>query len=53
MKYGLIFRWNSVWVGVHWSPANRRACINLIPFFTLWITLDGGVVPDYPNLIGG
>lgn len=45
MKAGILFRWGSAWVGVHWSPFNRRACINVIPFVTIWITLEGGNVP--------
>lgn len=45
MKAGILFRWGSAWIGVHWSPFNRRACINIIPFVTIWITLEGGNVP--------
>lgn len=45
MKAGLIFRWDSLWIGAHWSPANKRLCINLIPCVTLWIVAPGGVTP--------
>ena len=45
MKAGMVFRWGSVWVGAHWSPLNRRLCINLLPFITLWIALPGGTAP--------
>lgn len=45
MKAGLLFRWGSLWIGAHWSPAHRRWCINLVPCVTLWITLAGGHVP--------
>lgn len=45
MKAGILFRWGSAWVGVHWSPFNRRACINIIPFVTIWITLEAGTTP--------
>ena len=45
MKCGLLWRWSSVWVGWHWSPYNRRLCVNLIPFLTVWVTLEGGNVP--------
>lgn len=45
MKAGVLFRLGSAWVGVHWSPYNRRFCINLVPFVTVWITLEGGNVP--------
>lgn len=46
MKAGLLFRWSSLWVGAHYSPYNRRWCINLVPCLTLWITLKGGRVPS-------
>lgn len=45
MKVGILFRWGSVWVGGHWSTNNKRLCINLIPFVTIWITARGGVTP--------
>lgn len=45
MKAGILLRWGSVWVGAHWSTANRRLCVNLVPCVTLWITLPGGRAP--------
>lgn len=45
MKAGILVRGGSAWVGVHWSSFNRRFCINLVPFVTIWITLKGGNVP--------
>lgn len=46
MKFGFIFRLGSAWLGVHWSPYNRRYCINVIPCCTLlWVTLPGGNTP--------
>jgi len=45
MKHGWLFRLGSLWIGAHWSPANKRLCINLIPCVTLWIVWPGGVVP--------
>jgi hypothetical protein len=42
---GWLFRWCSVWVGVHYSSNNRRFCINLIPFVTFWVALKGGYKP--------
>ena len=45
MKAGILFRWGSCWIGAHWSPANRRLCINLVPCVTIWIVGAGGVVP--------
>lgn len=46
MSFGLVFRWGSLWVGGHWSPENKRLCVNLIPFVTFWFTLPGGVLPQ-------
>ena len=45
MKTGWLVRWGSAWVGVHWSPENKRFCINLLPFCTFWVTLPGGITP--------
>lgn len=45
MKWGVLCRWQSCWVGAHYSPYNRRWCINLVPFVTVWVCAKGGVVP--------
>lgn len=45
MKAGLLFRFASLWVGVHYSSYNRRFCINFVPCVTLWVTLPGGTPP--------
>jgi hypothetical protein len=45
MRCGVLFRWSSLWIGAHWSPGNRRWCINVVPFVTFWVTLKGGKVP--------
>jgi hypothetical protein len=45
MKIGILFRWASGWIGVHYAPYHKRWCINLIPFVTLWITAPGGTTP--------
>ena len=42
---GLLFNPNAAWIGAHWSPHNRRLCINIIPFLTLWVTAFGGETP--------
>lgn len=44
-RCGWLARKGSMWVGVHYSPGNKRWCINLIPCVTLWITKPGGTVP--------
>lgn len=45
MKAGVLFRLASFWVGAHWSPYNRRLCINPVPCVTVWIAFAGGRVP--------
>lgn len=44
-RIGVLFRLGSLWVGVHYSSANRRFCINFVPCVTVWITLRGGIAP--------
>lgn len=46
MKFGTIFNPAAWWIGAHYSPFNRRWCINLLPCVTLWIALRGGKQPD-------
>ena len=45
MKIGILYRLGSCWIGAHWSPYNRRLCINLVPFVTIWVVGKGGVTP--------
>lgn len=45
VRAGVLFRMASCWIGAHWSDYNRRLCLNLLPFVTVWITLPGGKVP--------
>ncbi|MEY4428616.1 MAG: hypothetical protein RLZZ182_1305 [Pseudomonadota bacterium] len=45
IRCGVLFRWASAWVGIHWSSFDRRFCINLLPCVTFWITLPGGHIP--------
>lgn len=44
-RWGWLFRPGSLWMGMHWSPYNRRACINLLPCVTLWVCPPGGTAP--------
>lgn len=50
MKAGFLFRWWSAWIGFHYSKFNKRLCINLLPFCTIWIVWDGGEVPKRVKL---
>lgn len=43
--WGLLYNPGAWWLGVHYSPHNRRYCINLIPCLTLWVMQPGGNEP--------
>ena len=45
MTVGLIIRWGSCWIGLHWSRKHKRLCINPLPCVTVWIVAVGGDVP--------
>lgn len=42
---GVLFNTGAFWIGVHYSPYNKRYCINVVPFVTLWVSLPDGNVP--------
>jgi hypothetical protein len=44
-KVGILMRATSLWLGAHWSPGNKRLCINVMPFVTLYIVWPGGIAP--------
>jgi len=44
-RWGVLFRWRSFWVGLHYSTSHKRFCLNLIPCVTIWWTRKGGDVP--------
>lgn len=44
-RYGWLFRPGSLWIGAHWSPGNKRLCINLLPCVTVWVVMPGGFAP--------
>lgn len=46
MKAGILFNQGALWIGAHYSPFNRRWCLNLFPCVTVWIALRGGKQPD-------
>lgn len=39
------FRPGAIWIGVHYSKLNRRFCINIIPFVTIWVCKPNGIKP--------
>lgn len=42
---GILFNKGAVWVGVHYSSACHRWCINILPCLTLWVRGFGGHEP--------
>jgi hypothetical protein len=44
-SFGILFRRNAFWIGVHFDERNKRYCINPIPFVTIWICHPGGITP--------
>jgi len=44
-RWGVLWRWGSVWIGVHYSDHHGRWCCNLIPFLTVWFIRKGGTPP--------
>jgi len=46
IRAGFKFQLGGCWLGVHYSHFNRRACINLVPCFTVWIAFQGGKTPE-------
>lgn len=38
-KIHLLVRPGSLWIGAHWSDANRQWCVNFVPCVTLRIKL--------------
>lgn len=44
--FGLLFRPQSFWIGLHYSKECKRYCLNIIPCFTIWWTKRGGLPVD-------
>lgn len=45
-KFGIILRWKSFWIGLHYSDYNDRYCLNIIPCFTIWWIGKNGKQPN-------
>lgn len=46
MKIGILFRPQSFWIGLHYSIACKRYCLNLIPCVTIWWCSKDGLCVD-------
>lgn len=42
---GIKLSFAHAWLGIHWCKFNKRVCITLIPFVTIWIAFKGGFRP--------
>jgi hypothetical protein len=43
---GILFNLKAFWFGFHYSEYNKRLCINLIPFITIWFVFKEGKIPS-------
>ena len=43
--FGVLFNWKACWIGAHYSKQNKRLCINVVPFLTVWWARPGGMCP--------
>lgn len=41
IPFGILFRYQSFWIGLHYSKHCKRYCLNIIPCCTLWWTING------------
>ena len=51
MKAGIIYQRGALWLGVHYSPNEKRYCINIIPCLTIWIATAEGRGPKAPSML--
>lgn len=45
IKFGLLFNPHALWIGAHYSAYNKRVCINVLPFVTVWVCAEDGKEP--------
>ena len=46
MQYGILFRPQSFWIGIHYSIACKRYCLNILPCITIWWCSETGLPVD-------
>jgi hypothetical protein len=44
-RVGLLWNWRAVWIGWHHSKRDKRLCVNVVPFLTVWYVKPGGMLP--------
>lgn len=44
-RIGWLFNKHAWWVGAHYSPYNKRLCVNILPCCTIWFIFPGGTAP--------
>lgn len=42
---GVLLNRRALWVGLHYSPYNRRYCLQVLPGITFWYIKKGGNLP--------
>lgn len=48
--FGILFRKESFWMGVHYSKECKRYCLNILPCITIWWTKKGGLPVDIKRM---
>lgn len=43
---GIILRYQSFWIELHYSEYNKRYCLNILPGFTIWWIDKNGNKPQ-------
>lgn len=46
LKWGVLLRKESAWIGCHYSEYNKRYCLNIVPCVTIWWIKQGGKTPS-------
>lgn len=49
-RFGILFRKESFWIGLHYSKACKRFCLNLIPCITIWFIKKDGLPVDIKRM---
>lgn len=49
-NFGILFRLESFWIGLHYSKACKRYCLNLLPCITIWWCKKDGFPVDLKRM---
>lgn len=49
-RFGVLLRYDSAWIGLHYSRQCKRFCINPLPCFTIWFCKKDGLPVDISKM---